>query len=226
MSSAKRGNWSVQELERLEVLYPRCSDERVSELLGRSVASVRRRARDLFGRRQVRDQAVWTHDDDQVLRAAYGVQAVANIALVLGRSVAAVTQRVERLRCARRGGAWSRTELALLKQLYGSRSDEDLEVCLSRSCEDIEQAARELCLSKDKRFLASGAMRSRMPRWSAEEVQRLRLLYPDRANLEIARELGRSVASVANKANQLRLKKSPTMLERMGRDNVAARYER
>ena len=42
--------------------------------------------------------------------------------------------------------------------------------------------------------------------------------------LEIARELGRSVASIANKANQLGLRKSPALLARIGRANVAIRY--
>jgi len=113
---------------------------------------------------------------------------------------------------------------------------------------------RELCLAKDKRLRprptggqaaagicgASGAtctggqachqeaihrqeMR-KMPRWSAAEVERLRELYPTLENLEVARQLGRTVTSVANKAHQLDLKKSTVLLAQIGRANVSLRY--
>jgi hypothetical protein len=115
----------------------------------------------------------------------------------------------------------------LLKQLYGSRSDQDLEVCLSRSAPQIARAAKLLCLCKDKRFAAAmpgAGIRLPMPRWSREEERRLAAVYPHRDNLDIARELRRSVASVANKASQLGLKKSERVLREMGRKNVAVRY--
>ncbi len=63
-----------------------------------------------------------------------------------------------------------------------------------------------------------------MPRWTLAEMGTLRSLYPDRDNLEIARRLGRTVASVANKANQLGLKKSRDLLADIGRVNVRSRY--
>jgi hypothetical protein len=126
------------------------------------------------------------------------------------------------LRARVRRGAWSRAERQLLKELYGTRSDEDLEVSCSRARADVAAMAAQLCLAKDKRFAArSGA---RMPRWTAAEVERLRQLYPDRDNLEVARRIGRTVTSVANKANQLGLRKSPSLLADLGRSNVAVRY--
>jgi len=97
----------------------------------------------------------------------------------------------------------------------------------------IEVAARRLCLAKDKRFRAAEAaaaqqggrpQRSRMPRWTAEEIAALRRLYPENDNLTVARELGRSVTSVANKAYQLGIKKSARLLTDIGRNNVALRY--
>jgi len=84
---------------------------------------------------------------------------------------------------------------------------------------EIVAKARELCLAKDKRMVAG----TRMPRWSSAEVARLRQLYPDHSNLEIARTLGRSVTSIANKAHQLGLCKSPATLRTMGRRNVGLR---
>jgi hypothetical protein len=102
-------------------------------------------------------------------------------------------------------------------------------VCLLRRREEIHAVAKELCLAKDKRFRAAetplaGGRRSSMPRWTQREVEQLRGLYPDRENLEVARELGRTVTSVANKAYQLGLKKSPQLLASIGRANIAQRY--
>ena len=65
----------------------------------------------------------------------------------------------------------------------------------------------------------------KMPRWTAAEIQLLRQIYPGRENLDVARVLKRTVASVANKANQLGLKKTFEVLAKIGRTNVSARYE-
>ncbi len=229
MAAGKRGNWSTEELERLAVLYPRCAEDRVAELLRRSVASVRRRAVALFGGH--RRRGPWTGDDDARLRLAYGVHDLDTIALITGRTEREIGERVRRLRADLRRDEWTPTDLARLKQLYGSRTNRDLEVCLSRPEAAIERKARQLCLSKDKRFLAArdekpADGRSRMPRWSDADIETLVQLYPRLDNLELARRLGRSVTSVANKASQLRLKKSPELLEEMGRRNVAVRYRR
>jgi hypothetical protein len=64
-----------------------------------------------------------------------------------------------------------------------------------------------------------------MPRWGENEIALLRDGYSRVTNLVLARQLGRSVASVANKANQLGLKKDSDVLREMGRRNVATRYE-
>ncbi|MEM7201633.1 MAG: hypothetical protein AAF628_15300 [Planctomycetota bacterium] len=221
---SKRGNWSTQELDRLRALYPRISEARVAETLGRSVDSVRRRAAELFA--GPRRRGVWTEGEDAQLRESFGAVEVSALALILRRAEAEVSHRVEVLRRLRRRGAWSRQELALLKRAYGSRSDVDLEVCLSRPRAKIAAMAAKLCLSKDKRFGAqAGADSAPMPRWSAQETRKLAVLYPNHSNLEIARLLGRTVASVASKASKLALRKSPTLMVETGRRNVSVRYE-
>jgi hypothetical protein len=139
--------------------------------------------------------------------------------MLLGRSVEEVSERVAELRCRFRRGRWTPAELRRLRRLYGTRHAEALVVCLGRTAEDIERQAAELCLAKDKGFVRLASM----PRWTQAEVSRLRELYPHRDNLEIARELGRSVASVANKASQLGLGKSLERLRAMGRANVRLR---
>lgn len=225
--SKKKGNWSATELARLRELFPRCPERRIAALLNRSVESVRRRARDLFERPARR--GAWTADDDRQLRLSHGVLSTKSLALVLARPVREVNARIRELRAHRRRGPWSADEALLLKRIYGSRSDEALEVCLSRGKREIRRMAGELCLSKDKRFTATlpaparGGKRG-MPRWTREDRDLLVTLYPDHDNLEIARRLGRSVTSVANKANQLGLRKGVDLLRDMGRRNVAVRY--
>ncbi|GAB4150860.1 MAG: hypothetical protein Fur0037_19540 [Planctomycetota bacterium] len=222
----RRGNWSVQELERLRSLLPRRGVEGTARLLRRSPDSVRRKAHDLFAADPARGP--WTADDDALLRRSWGALEPRLIALMLSRTSADVLRRAAWMRDALRSGPWSRREIGLLKELYGTRSDEDLEVALSRSREDIRRMAETLCLAKDKRFhRGAGTAGGRsMPRWTADQVEALRDLYPHMDNLEVARRLGRTVASVANKAHQLGLRKKKELLARIGRRNVIARYTR
>lgn len=225
----RRGNWSVQELERLRQLLPRRGVQSTAHLLRRSEDCVRRKAEELLKVPARRGR--WTASDDARLQESWGAVELRLLALMLGRPSVAVQERAEALRADRHSGPWSREEVLRLKDLYGTRLDRDLEVCLQRSCEDIGGMATRYCLAKDKRFAANTvadqqAVRGRqpMPRWTAEQVERLRQVYADRDNLEVARLLGRTVASVANKANLLGLRKSPTLLADLGRLNVAIRY--
>ncbi len=221
----RRGNWSVQELERLRQLLPRRGVEATAALLRRSPDSVRRRAQKLL--RAPQRRAAWSESDTLALRRAWGAVEPRLLAVMLGRPMADVLQKASALRTRQADGPWSRDELGQLKRLYGSRADADLEVCLLRSAESIREAARALCLQKDKRFQraqtqAPGA--SRAPRWTAAEVVELRRLYAEHDNLEVAHKLGRTVQSVANKAFKLGLQKSPALLQRIGRDNVSVRF--
>ena len=223
----RRGNWSVQELERLRFLLPRRGVIDTAVLLRRSADSVRRKAIQLFAR--TRKSTGWDAEDDAMLRQSWGAVDPRLLSVILDRPVPEILHRVANQRADLRVGEWTRDELRQLKELYGTRTDEDLEVCLSRGREDIRTKADRLCLSKDKRFAkqrmgtkTEGGMR--MPRWTATEIVRLRELYCASDNLAVARELGRSVASVANKANQLGLRKDPQLLAQIGRKNVALRY--
>lgn len=221
---SRRGNWSTQELEKLQSLYPRSEEQQVARLLGRSVESVRRKAEEIF--RGPNKRGAWTPQEEETLRKAYGLLKPVALGLVLGRSQRDVRERVRRLRTDLRSGPWANHEQMLLKRVYGTRSDHNLVACLSRPKAEILRMANRLCLSKDKRFLASARNHGAqvMPRWSPAEVGRLRRLYPYVDNLQIARLLGRSVASVANKANQLRLRKAASLRRRISRRNVATRY--
>jgi hypothetical protein len=221
----RSGNWSVQELERLRQLLPRRGVVETALLLRRSEQCVHRKAGQLL--RVPPRRGAWTPSDDGRLRESWGAVEPRLLGTMLGRSAADVRRRAAELSGELRSGPWSRAEVRLLKDLYGTRSDADLVVALQRPAADIAAMARGLCLAKDKRFAAQAAERAamrEMPRWTAAEVEKLRALYADRDNLTVARALDRSVASIANKANLLGLKKSPRTLARIGRANVGLRY--
>lgn len=222
----RKGNWSSQELERLKILYPQRGERHVASLLRRSAASIRRKTTEMFRRKNTRGD--WSPKEEVQLRLSYGVLNLRALCLVLARSRKDVTERIRILR-QRHRGPWTRSEELLLKRIYPSRSDEDLVVCMSRSRGQIARMAARLCLAKDKKFTTETgslavARRTTMPRWTASEVIRLQELYADSDNLEIARALGRSVTSVANKASQMGLKKSRIVLAEIGRQNVKRRY--
>ncbi|MBL9077699.1 MAG: hypothetical protein JNL08_09355 [Planctomycetes bacterium] len=228
------GNWSVQELERLRLLLPRRGVAATALLLRRSPEATARKALQLL--RVPPRRGAWTDSDDARLREAWGAVELRLLAPMLGRTQAEVRRRAVELGARPRTGPWTRSEIQALKDLYGTRRDADLEVCLLRPAAEIAARARSLCLAKDKRFAAraqaaeaapvAAVARLRMPRWTHAEEARLRELYADRDNLAVARELGRTVASIANKANLLGLKKSSAVLAAIGRTNIEARYGR
>lgn len=237
----RRGNWSVQELERLRLLLPHRGVEQTAVLLRRSADSVLRKALDLL--RVPPRKGAWTDSDDWQLRQAWGAVELRLLAPMLGRPSSEVRRRASELRRRARTGEWTRAEVQLLKKLYGTRSDADLEVSLMRDRREIAAVAKRLCLAKDKRFRAAQGLgrakldvksaaatagkprRSRMPRWTSAEVEQLRQLYPDQDNLTVARALGRTVTSVANKAYQLGIHKTAALLTSIGRSNIAYRYQ-
>jgi len=230
----RRGNWSVQELERLRQLLPRRGVGDTTLLLRRSTASVWKKALEIL--RVPPRRGAWTGSDDERLRESWGCIEPRLLGPMLGRPPAEVVRRAQELRDSPRSGEWSRAETQQLKDLYGTRYDDDLEVALQRTRPEIEAMARRLCLAKDKRFAAlvqgrpgagqggDAPLRQKMPRWTATEVAMLRGIYGDLDNLTVAKRLGRTVTSVANKANQLGLQKSPRLLAAIGRTNVGLRY--
>ena len=72
---------------------------------------------------------------------------------------------------------------------------------------------------------SGGKQVTRMPRWQVQELELLAELYPACSNLEIAKQLGRSVKSIVSKAHHMGLKKDLDRLREMGRQNVSLRYD-
>ena len=105
--------------------------------------------------------------------------------------------------------------------------DDDLALVFGRSLDAIRDKANDLCIAKDKAFLrknSGGKRATRMPRWTEEELDLLRDWYPSHSNLDIAHKLARSVKSVVSKAHNMGLRKDPSRLREMGRENVSLRY--
>ena len=222
----RRGRWSSEEIDHLRRHYGLRTEERIARDLGRSLKSVRDMAAKVFEARARR--GAWSGEEIEKLREYVGASPTEVIARVIGRSVTDVERQIEQLRAVRRSGRWSHDEIQRLRRVYGQRTDEDLVVILGRSVESIRRQAARYALAKDKAFVRrlKGASSTRMPRWTEEELDQLRELYPAESNLEIARRLSRTVKSVVSKAHHLGLKKDEERLREMGRQNVSRRYSK
>lgn len=220
----RRGRWSQAEQARLRELYGLKDDRVIARELNRPVASVRKMAEKLLPR--TTKSGPWTAGEAQELKKYLGASPAPKIARILGRPVEEVELKIRELGRVRIDRSWTREEISEFKRIYGTRTDNDLSLIFGRSTEEIARQARRHALAKDKAFVRKlrGEAATRMPRWSAEELERLEREYPYRPNLELARDLRRTVKSVVSKAHNLGLKKSSDRLREMGRENVSQRY--
>ncbi|HVS11982.1 MAG TPA: hypothetical protein VMS76_19110 [Planctomycetota bacterium] len=206
-------------------MYGLRDEASIARELARSPESVRRMAEAQF--RSTARSGPWTVQEVQELKRFLGASTPQVIARILGRSQVEVQQKIFELGRIQQPGRWTREETVRFKKIYGSRSDEDLAVIFGRSLDAVRRLAARCCLAKDKAFVRKLAGRgaTRMPRWSNEELELLRQLYPSVSNLEIAQRLNRSVKSVVSKAHHIGLHKDAERLRTMGRENVSLRYE-
>jgi len=117
---------------------------------------------------------------------------------------------------------WQPDEIRDLRSLYSSTEDEILAERFGTTIEEVTRKAAQLALAKNK----ASFRKVKMPRWTAEDIEVLRDLYPTTSNLEIAQRLGRSQKSVNSKAHQMGLRKSHDRLRQMGGENVKLRRDR
>ncbi len=222
----RKGPWSQAELEKLKRKFGRTPDGVLARELNRSVESVRRMARRHFSGEP--RCGPWNPDEILMLKEYWGAAEIEVISMILRRTPNDIALKVQEIRgdIARR--VWTTEDLQALKRHYGTRTAADLVVILGRHAEEIESKAREFRLAKDKGFQRrhGNGKRVRMPRWTTADVEKLCKLYPETANLDIARALDRTLKSVVSKAHDLGLRKSPDRLKEMGRENVRIRYEK
>ncbi len=223
-TQTKRGRWSEPELGHLREMYGLRSEAQIGRSLGRPVQAVREMAKRLFpgGERG----GPWSLEEVERLKLYLGVSPENLIARIFGRPTEAVQRQIEVLDGQLAERDLVTEEIRRLKKLYGTRKDEDLARIFACTVGVIQTTAEKYRLAKDKAFVRKlkGHPATRMPRWSASELELLEQLYSVTANLEIARRLERSVKSVVSKAHHLGLRKNAERLREMGRQNVSRRY--
>lgn len=223
-SKPRRGRWSQAEISLLKDWYGLRDDVAIARDLNRTPDSVKKMADYVF--RGARRDGPWTSNEVQELKKYLGATTPQVIAKILGRDLDQVQKQIFELGRLQHNGRWTRDEINQFRRIYGTRSDEDISLIFGRSLEQVRRLAQRYCMSKDKAYVRKQAGRgaTKMPRWTADELNLLRELYPETPNLEIAQRLRRSVKSVVSKAHHLELRKGVERLREMGRENVALRY--
>jgi hypothetical protein len=225
-SSPRRGRWSQAEIARLQELYGLRDDDAIARELNRPVGSVRKMADQVF--RRATRTGPWSSKEVLDLKRYLGATTNEVIARILGRTAQEVQQQITELGRIQQTGRWTQAEIVEFKRLYGTRTDEDMALIFGRSVESVKRLGARYCLAKDKAFVRrmTGSSATRMPRWSSDEIEKLKDMYPRMSNLDIAQDLNRSVKSVVSKAHNLGLKKEVERLREMGRENVSLRYRK
>lgn len=225
-TAPRRGRWSQSEIARLRELYGLRDERGIARELNRPDLSVRKMAEQIFS--AAPRTGPWTAKELVDLKKYLGGTTNDVIARILGRPVDEVAAQIGELKRIQQTGRWTQEEIAEFKRLYGTRTDDDLAIIFGRTIEAVKRLGARYCLAKDKAFVRklTGSSATRMPRWSAPEIEQLREIYPTVANLDIAAKLNRSVKSVVSKAHNLGLKKEVDRLREMGRENVSMRYKK
>lgn len=224
----RRGRWSRADLWEFESLFGTRPLSEIARRMRRPLATLQKLASTRFP--LVQHATVWTLEHEERFTELFGAidDDLETVARALRVSVArAAEERDARLR-GRSARPWTSEDDAFLKAHYSSRTTFALSVVLSRFEPDIEARAAHFALSKSKTFVARlrGPASTLMPRWTEAQIARLRERYADAPNLELARELRKSIKSVISKAHHLGLKKSAGRLAQMGAENVAVRHHR
>lgn len=114
----------------------------------------------------------------------------------------------------------NRAQIKQFKLLYARRDNKELAQWFQITESEVRALAKRFALGKDKHTFEGLPM----PRWEEEEEVRLREMFAETPNLEIALRLGRSVKAVTSKANKLGLKKTPEHRRKMVIQNVNRRH--
>jgi len=143
----------------------------------------------------------WSKDEVKLLKRLFPRGRAREIAKRTGRSLAAVRQKAYSMGIKTRDcRLWPVSEVKLLKKLYPSENTQSIADRLGRSRISIKQKACNIGLKK--------AGTAPVCVWSRKEEALLMKMYPGSSIPDIANQLGRSVWSVARKAQKLGLRKS------------------
>ena len=157
---------------------------------GRTLAAVRARAT-LIG---ATHPTWWTPGEDATLSRMYPSAPWPELLRAIpGHTRDAIARRAQALGlrrvCYRQ--KWTEDERAILREHYATRGPGWCARELGRSAEAVTLQAHRMGVQ-------------RTPRYSDEDVRRLRELWPDHTSAQIGEEIGRSARSVRNKIARLR----------------------
>jgi hypothetical protein len=114
----------------------------------------------------------------------------------------------------------NRMDLTKFKRTFGHKTNAELAEMFGIEETLVAELGVKHSLGKDRRLVP----REKMPRWTEAEIEKLRLIYSDRSNEDIAAEMGRSAIAVLCKAYRMRLEKSKAYLSTLGQINVSVRH--
>jgi hypothetical protein len=226
----KSGQWAQPDIGSLTRMYGSVKLTEIARKTGRPIASVNKMVAKLFPESAENSNTPWGATDVARLKKLYGsVGTVDQWARIFKRPVSEIERKIKSFETEVKERPWTRESLATIKKFYGSRTNTDLELILGMPAKQIEEKAAELSMAKDKKFSSStigASAGTRMPRWTAEDVETLKRMHGTASNGEIAQHLSRTTKSITSKANSLGLYKTAEHLRQMGRDNVDWRYHR
>ena len=148
----------------------------------------------------------WTNEEDQFLRDNYPTSSSAEVAEALGRSVASVVGRANKLMLKRvpkeepwcpSGQPWTVEQEDYLRAHWHEQSDEELAAAVGHPAASTQ--ARRLMLGLRLREGTRG------PDWTAEEVELMQELWGTYTIPQIAKRLNRSEQSIKVKSTRLGL---------------------
>jgi hypothetical protein len=151
----------------------------------------------------------WTNDEIRMLKAMFGRREDRVLSVVLSHTIDEVRETARRLRLAKDKAFLSRLAERQERQARSVRggNGQDLDDC------------------NPVKSVTPAPHRTRMKRWTEDEVALLRRRYPHEFNVKLAEQLDKSAKSIMSKAHALGLKKTPELLALMGKVNVRMRYD-
>jgi len=156
----------------------------------------------------------WSRSEVELLKKRFPTASTCELAEMLGRPLTAVRQKAYEMGLKTRtylNRCWSEEEIKSLKRLFPDNKTREVAEKLNHSAGAVSRLASRLGLKKSKRYLRSIGQVSEPRKWSQKEVKLLKKLNHSQSRQEIAEKLGRSLATVSQKALRLGLKKKEIM---------------
>ena len=156
----------------------------------------------------------WSKNEVELLKKRFPTAKTCELAKMLGRPLTAVRQKAYEMGLKTKmyfDRCWSEEEIQSLKRLFPDNKTREVAAELNHSIGAVSRLASRLGLKKSKGYLKSIGQVSEPRKWSQKEVELLKKLNYSQSRQEIAEKLGRSLATVSQKAIRLGLKKKEMM---------------